>query len=179
MDEFAFVNQYEVNEKRYLYWLNHPAVKTKQVRIGAIFRMIWTLLGLFVVFNAWKGFVSGEFGFGAVFVLLTLYCIYRGFLRGNVIGRNVFRQLAKIQGSSKWTRTIQFGDKIYLKENTTASEYCYDKIEEIKDMELYFALVYQGEACIYVAKDGFIQGKQEQFVQWVREQGISAEGETT
>ena len=173
MNEFAFVNQYEMNEKRYLHWLNHPVVKTKQMRIGTGFRTVWTLLGLFVVFNAWKGFASGEYGFGVVFVLLTFYCIYRGYLRGNMVGRNVFRQLAKIQGASEWTRTIQFGDKIYLKENTTSSEYYYEQIEDVKETDQYFALIYHGAGCIYVAKDGFIQGVPEQFVRWMQEKRMS------
>lgn len=158
-------NEYTVTQKVYQSWgrENH----TKGVYLT--FTIMWSVLAaVLLCLNVYAGW--NAFG-----ILMLLFCLYRAFLRNDVLVRGQYKRLSQTYGTTDWTRSIDFGeDGITLSDGNMSVRYAYKDITGFREQDNKIWLDASNKTVIRMYKDCFVDTDYETWKNWMKEHGCGA-----
>ena len=161
--EILFENRYTMKKERWMDWANNPIKKNP-------FKIIWIILMIFTLFMFLNSILNGDIIFSAFYTLMTVYCIYRAFLRTKLIIIKQFKLIAGNQGALEWERVIQFTDVITVIDGNTTSHYQWIQVVKFIENKNYLILVLKNGLGIRVDKNGFTINNYENFLRYIKNQ---------
>lgn len=149
------VNQYNINEKRYMEWICEE--KKEGHRLD--FAIIWSVMAIISVvlfFLYDKQFL---------FLIYAAFCIYFACLRDFVIGKGMFKRLCAMKNGNVWTRTITVTkDNIVVDDGNTVMTYSTLDVVKIDENEARIRVYLKSKGTIRFYKNSFIEGTAEECV---------------
>lgn len=161
--EPRFENRYTVCKSTFQEWSGLHAVKNLA---GSIFRSIWFLGMLLAGINFIYELVYG-YGFSLFYLFIAVFCGYRCFFLPRIRLRGSIQSALRNAGKERWERRVLFGNQITITENSTTILIDYSQISSVKSLGRWYAIVLNTNNVIYILKDGFILGAQEDFLPWL------------
>ena len=144
------MNEYQVTWKLYRSWVAENM--TKGARLG------WMVAWCMITLNFLVLATVAESGFKSLFVILTVFGIYRAFFRSFVIAKSQYRRLAQSYGKENWTRRISFEDNgIDLTEGNLSIHYAYSDIINIHEKENEIRLDASDKTVLRLYRDAFVE----------------------
>jgi hypothetical protein len=162
--ETLIENKYSVTKEKYMDWVMHPAKKNRLYEQ----KLLWTAIALFTVYVFIQSILGGDAFFSAYAILMTVFCIYRGFFRMKILASKQFDLLAKSQGASEWERTIKFSDRIKAVDGNTTTQYLYENFKELIDCGDCVALVIDPKQSIRLYKNRFTKGSLKELIDFIK-----------
>lgn len=159
--EILFENRYTMTKEQLMDWANNPIKKN-------YFKIMWIILMILMIAMFCNSILSGDIMFLALYLLMTAYCIYRGFFRNKIILRRQFKIIASNQGAMEWKRVIQFTDSITVIDGNRTSLYQWNQVIKFIETKNYFILVFKYGIGIRVDKNGFTKNTYENFLQYIK-----------
>lgn len=159
--EILFENRYTMTKERWIDWINNPIKKNH-------FTIMWLIFIIFTLFLFLNSILSGDIIFSAFYILMTAYCIYRGFFRNRILLIKHFKLIASNQGVMEWERVIQFTDIITVIDGNITAHYQWNQVFKFIENKNYFILVFKYRIGIRVDKNGFTKNTYEEFLQYIK-----------
>jgi len=159
--EILFENRYMMNKNRFIEWAKHPIKKN-------ILAIIWFVIMIFTIFMSILSIMNKDIIFFIFYMLMSVFCIYRCFFRTKFLLSKQFKVIAINHGNDEWERVIQFGDSIILIDGNTKTEYQWSQVRELINDRDYLILVLGKGIGIRLAKNGFIKGTADAFLDFIK-----------
>lgn len=138
-------NEYSVSWKLYKSW----AIENMFHGVHLYLFIFWSLFTLCTFLFALKE--------SMIFLVFTIFGLYRTFFRNLMITRRLYTNLAKIHGKENWTRTISFGiHTITITDETLSIEYQYSDIASIKEDADKIRLTFYNKTVLRLYQTAFI-----------------------
>ena len=134
------------------------------------FKILWTvtafLLIAFIIFLRAIG--DGRLYLYAYGVLMSLYCIYRGYFRDSALAAIQYKRNVNVHGSETWVRTIEFGEEdIIIRDGNVTVKTPYSEIAGMRDTGSKIWLDTKKNMVIRLYKDKFVDGDFEKFKKFI------------
>lgn len=161
--DILFENRYTVTKERWMDWGNNP-IKKNHINV------IWIILMIIMLLLFLNSILNGFNLFSTFYILMTGFCIYRGFFRRKLLLVRHFKLIARNQGAIEWERVIQFTDDIIVIDGNTTSRYQWVQVVKCIENKNYLILVLGNGLGIRVDKSGFTKNTYENFLKYVKNQ---------
>ena len=166
-----FENRYTITEKIYVDWTEHPVALGRARRR---FPILLTLLAAACAVMLVMAFLDGNGTYACLYALLLAGVAFRLFGYDAMLARRQFRRLrAGKPGEGK--RVLRFdGDGITVEDDgQVLAEKTCGQLQEVRDMEPWLALIFEGGVVVRADKGGFFREGaacgQEAFLAFLRE----------
>lgn len=159
-------NSYKVTKRKYMSWARESLKKR-----GKKLLIMWGVAAVLAAGVTIYSLVKKDLVHGCLYAVITAFCIYRGFLRMDMLLAKQYKVLEKIQGAKDWKRTITLerkSDKITVVDGNQTAQYKYKNVIKLKEIGNYYWLYFNDGISISLDKDGFTEGTREDFIQFMK-----------
>ena len=166
-----FENRYTITEKIYVDWTVHPVLLGKSRRR---FPLLLTVLLAACAVMLVMAFADGNGTYSLLYALLLAGVAFRLFGYDAMLSRRQFRRL-RAGKPGEWKRVLRFdGDGITVEDDgQVLAEKTCGQLQEVRDMEPWLALIFEGGVVVRADKGGFFREGaacgQEAFLAFLRE----------
>ena len=150
-----FENRYTITEKIYVDWTVHPVVLGRARRR---FPILLTLLAAACSVMLVTAFLDGNGTYAALYALLLAGVAFRLFGYDAMLARRQFRRLRSGK-PGEWKRVLRFtGEAITVEDDgQVLAEKTCGQLREVRDMEPWLALIFEGGVVVRADKQGFFR----------------------
>ena len=159
-------NSYKVTKRKYMGWARESLKKR-----GKKLLILWGVAALLAAGVTVYSLVKKDLVHGSLYAVIAAFCVYRGFLRMDMLLAKQYKVLQSIQGAKEWKRTITFegkSDKITVVDGNQTAQYKYKNAVKLKEIGNYYWLYFNDGISISLEKDGFKEGTREEFIQFMK-----------
>ena len=149
-----FENRYEITRKLYADWARRPVLLTGRRRIPLLPVLVAVGCGVMLV----RSVLDGRWGYGAMFAMLLALTAFRVFFYLPLMAARQYGRMLAQWGVDAWHRTVEFGaEKITVHDAVAQAEKTYDQVKEIRDLDGWLAVLFEGGTVVRLAKAGFFK----------------------
>ena len=150
-----FENRYTITEKIYVDWTVHPVVLGRARRR---FPILLTLLAAACSVMLVTAFLDGNGTYAVLYALLLAGVAFRLFGYDAMLARRQFRRLRSGK-PGEWKRVLRFtGEEITVEDDgQVLAEKTCGQLREVRDMEPWLALIFEGGVVVRADKQGFFR----------------------
>ena len=133
---------------------------------------VWGILTVLCLVMTVQCFLGGGSGaVGALYLVLTLLCVYRGFFSVPLRLRSSFKKRAAQQGTKQWEEILRFGEAIEITDGRNPpAKVEWSGCEGVEDQGDWLKLCFREHRLVlYMEKKDFTVGTAEKFVGWLAE----------
>ena len=150
-----FENRYTSTEEIYVDWTVHPVLLGKSRRR---FPLLLTVLLAACAVMLVMAFADGNGTYSLLYALLLAGVAFRLFGYDAMLARRQFRRL-RAGKPGEWKRVLRFdGDGITVEDDgQVLAEKTCGQLQEVRDMEPWLALIFEGGVVVRADKQGFFR----------------------
>ncbi|WP_059173995.1 YcxB family protein [Bacillus sp. FJAT-27445] len=163
--ETAFQNEYTVTKERFMEWAKNPIQRNCFFIFWIFFTLVTAVLSIYYLF-------IHDTAFSSFYLLLSVYCVYRGFLRTRMFTERQYKALTIIQQAKEWNRVIKFADTITVYDGNNTMTLEWNQIVKLIDQKNELILVFSKGMGIRLDKSGFTKGSQAEFLESINNKNI-------
>lgn len=159
-------NSYKVTKNKYMGWARE-SLKKKNKKLLILWGIAAAVAAAVTIYSVAKT----DLVHGSLYAVITAFCVYRGFLRMNMLLSKQFKVLRALQGAKDWQRTITFEEKstkITVVDGIQTAQYKYKDAVKMKEIGDYYWLFFKDGISISLDKNGFTKGTQEDFIRFLK-----------
>lgn len=147
-----FINEYKMNKELYKEYVY------KYLRKNIIIVNLILALGLFVEWFLFRSWIC--IFVGVIIIVATLI--------DPIIIINNFMKNSKVLGNNKIQKTsVKFDENIVIDEGKTHLEFEYSQIKKISETKNFIILKLAKTSSILVYKNGFVEGTEKEFIEFI------------
>ncbi|WP_316569410.1 YcxB family protein [Neobacillus sp. YIM B06451] len=163
--ETVFQNEYTVTKERFMEWAKNPIQRN-------YFSVFWLLFTIVTFVLSIYYFFIHDTAFSFFYLVLTAYCVYRGFFRTRMFTARQYKALTIVQQGKEWDRVIQFADTILVSDGNNTMTLQWNQIVKLIDQKNELILVFPKGMGIRLDKSGFTKGSQAEFLEVIKNKNI-------